>query len=258
MPRKKNLAYALVAIVLSGSLVFLQHSGPVFAIRSRVEAVFIPMFQFAGSVKRTVASVADNAANRESGLTGEYQEVASARHTIDSLKQENDRLRAMLAFKEKYKLNLKGVSVLLYGHELGQEYVIIDQGSLAGIRKNDVVLDARGMFIGMVREAGPRESKVGVASNADEVQEAYIRPLGVKAIAKGIGSRTFTVDLVSQDSPVRQGDFVTVRIPGVPDDFLLGEVARVSSNNGGAFKEIQAVLLAHPESETEVFVLMKL
>lgn len=247
----------MAALIVSGLLVSFRNSGPVLAVRSRIEAAFIPLFHFASSTKDTAMGLMDGVENRDNALTKEYREVARAQYTIGLLKQENDQLRGMLGFKEKNKLNLKGSSVLLYGHELGQEYIIIDQGLLSGVQKDDAVLDAQGMLIGMVQEAVPRESKVVIASNADEVHEAYMWPLGVKAIAKGIGSRTFTIDLVSQDAPVRQGDFITVRMPGMADDFLLAEVARVSSNNNGAFKQVQAVLLAHPELETQVFVVVK-
>ena len=74
----------------------------------------------------------------------------------------------------------------------------------------------------------------------------------MKAFAKGLGNRTFSLELLPQNAVIRTGDYVMAR--GDKASFLLVEVVRVETAGTGAFKEVRAVLVSHPEREEEVFV----
>jgi len=198
-----------------------------------------------------------------SGLGGPSQEefklLAENEHQkalvfeLEQLKLENAALKKVLSFKEASKLFLKGARVIFYSRELGKEFLLIDQGKKAGIKAGDLVIDAEQVFIGIVKEAGDGFAKVGVAANPGETFEVEIMPLRMRALAKGLGARAFTIDLLPADTPVRKGDLVGLL--NKDKFFLLAEIAGEKEVSGSAFKEVRAVYLAHPELAREVFIL---
>lgn len=182
--------------------------------------------------------------------TREKLSVANAE--IEALKGENNRLRLALGFKEKNKVNMKGASIVYYGREFGKEYILIDRGTDEDMQKGDMVINANGLFVGTIKDIEGSFAKVGIAANKEEVFDVEILPLGVKAFAKGLGGRVFSLELVAQNVAVRKGDYIMTK--GGQLSFLLGEVVRVETEGVGIFKEIRGVLLAHPDLEKEVFV----
>lgn len=240
------------AIVL-GLLIFFIMSRPLRLLRAQIFASLRPMIRSAFFIRSWGDNVfsGGNAGNLMSGERLEQLSVATA--LTQDLKGENDRLRSALNFKEKNKLNLQGTAVLFYGRELGKEFLLIDLGSKEGIEKGNLVIDAYGSLIGSVKEVEDSFAKVGIASNPEEVYEVELLPSGIHAFAKGLGSRGFSLELLPQDAIIRKGDFVAMK--GDRRSLVLGEVVRISSSGTGAFKEVRAVLLAHPESQHEVFVI---
>ena len=83
--------------------------------------------------------------------------------------------------------------------------------------------------------------------------DAQLLPSGVKAFAKGLGNRTFSLELLPQHAVIRVGDYVMAKTDKA--SLPLGEVVRVEIAGTGVFKEVRAVLLSHPEIEKEVFVI---
>jgi hypothetical protein len=95
---------------------------------------------------------------------------------------------------------------------------------------------------------------VSIATNKEEVFDVELLPLGVEAFAKGLGGRAFLLELVAQNAVIRRGDYIMAKIG--QSSFLLGEIVRIETSSTGAFKEVHAVLLSHPDREEEVFVVL--
>ena len=133
---------------------------------------------------------------------------------------------------------------------------MIDQGREAEVMVGDLVVDGRGILVGKILEVGSNFSKVSFASNAGGTFEAEISPLNVRTVARGLGGRTFSLELVPADSMLHQGDLVLLSEIGYPK-VLLGEVARVEKSGSAAFQEVGAVFLGRPEELSEVFILVK-
>jgi len=178
--------------------------------------------------------------------------LAASLATIEVLTQENNRLRSALGFKDKKNINVKGAGIIYYGYEFGKEYLLIDGGINEKIQKGDIVIDANGLLVGTVKDVEGSFAKVGVAANTEEVFDVELLPLGIKAFAKGLGGRAFSLELVAQNAAVHRGDYIMMK--GDQSSFLLGEVVRVEITGTGTFKEVRAILLARPDLEKEVFV----
>lgn len=184
--------------------------------------------------------------------TDKEEKLAASLAAIEVLTQENNRLRSLLGFKDKNNINVKGAEVVYYGRELGKEYMLIDRGARENVQKGDVVIDASGLLVGTIKDVEDSFAKVGIAANAEEVFDVEVLPLGVKAFAKGLGGRAFSLELIAHNAAIRKGDYIMTK--GNQSSFLLGEVVRIETTGTGTFKEVRAVLLAHPDLKKEVFV----
>ena len=251
MKRYRFSASIVFAVILLGLLIFFNTSAPVRLLHAQIFNGMSPvmrgltMLRLWGKGLTTRGTDADASADAQ-------KKLAAASTAIQELTKDNDHLRSALGFKERNKIDLKGAMVLYYGRELGKEFLLIDRGSKDGVAKGDVVVDADGVLVGTVRDAEDSFAKVGIAANADEVFDAHLLPAQVKAFAKGLGNRTFSLDLLPQNAVIRAGDYVMAEAGKA--SFLLGVVVRVETAGTGAFKEVRAVLASHPEREEEVFV----
>ena len=185
------------------------------------------------------------------------QKIKALSFDVEQLKEENERLQNALGFQTRQKIFLTGADVLFEGRELGKEFLVISQGKNKGIEEGDSVIDSNGFFMGVVREVGGETAKVVVASNSGETQTVDLLPGTTRALAKGVGNRTFVLELVEGEAVVRPGDFVVLPGPR-PTALLMAEVASVKRGVNSAFQEVQAILLARPERAREVFVVKNL
>ncbi len=242
---RKKVFKIIVVLALLGALIFFNEF---LGIKSFIIRMMRP---FLGTVMWVNGFGGPNQKEVKLIEQDEHQKVLV--FELEQLKLENAVLKKALFFKEENKLSLKGARVIFYSQELGKEFLLIDQGKEAGVKLGDLVVDAEQIFMGVVKEAGDGFAKVGIASNPEETFEVEIMPWRVRALAKGLGARAFTIDLLPLDTPLRKGDLVSLLNK---DKFLLlGEIAGEKGVSGSAFKEARAVYLAHPELVREVFIL---
>ena len=247
MFRRAAFIKVVFSALLLGVLIFYSASSPVAKIREISFFFLKPMIWAAGMGKNILGL---------SG-TGVFPEdmVSVFRFEIEKLKEENESLKKALRFKDDTGVTLRGADVLLYSVDIGKEYMIVNQGNDAGVKEGDFVVDELGVLLGRVFEVGVDYSKVSLASNAGEVFEAEILPQGIVTVVRGLGGRSFALDLVGADEPVRAGDFVVLRRAGLPK-LLLGQVASVDKGGASAFKRVGASSLFHPEKLGKVFILV--
>lgn len=250
--------YTITFLAIALALVFFSRSVPVSFLRSSVIAIFRPVFQVSRALGRAVGISAEQPGTDElSRLQEENQRLREIKQEYRMLLEKNASLQKIVGIREKQRVPLQGSHVLLHGNEFGKEFLILDEGIAKKIRPDNLVIDASGAFVGVVRETGEQFAKVSVASNPDETFEVVAAPLNVKALAKGIGNRTFSIELIPDETPTHSGDFVLM--PGRLGDtnVLVGEITRVTSNGVGAFQNVWATLIARPETLDEVFVILE-
>ena len=89
-------------------------------------------------------------------------EVAALRQENAGLQpaaQENDRLRALLGFKQQQPFQTVAARVIGRDPSVWFSTVLVDRGTRAGVRRNDAAVTADGL-VGHVIEAGPGWSRV--------------------------------------------------------------------------------------------------
>ena len=255
MKRYRFSVSIVVAVILLGLLIFFNTSAIVRLLHAQIFNSVSPMVRVLNMLRLWGNGLTASRETDGEASIDEQKKRAAASAKILELTKENEYLRSALGFKERNKIDLKGATVLYYGRELGKEFLLIDRGGKDGVAKDDIVVDADGILVGAVKDVEDSFAKVGIAANADEVFNAQLLPAQVKAFAKGLGNRTFSLELLPQNAVIRTGDYVMAEVDKA--SFLLGEVVRVETAGIGAFKEVRAVLASHPEGEEEVFIVSR-
>lgn len=195
----------------------------------------------------------------EQDLNSRVQESVKAEiFETAALKEENERLKKALRIKEGKGFSLIGARVILYASEFGKEFMLIDQGKENGISEGMAMLDEHGVILGVVREVHQTFANVSIASNKGEAFDAAAVPIGTTALARGLGSRSFSIELIPQGVPIRQGDFIEIRISGISSRFLLAEIVRFLPSSASAFQDMHAVLISDPAKAKNVFIVIPL
>lgn len=258
MSMRRKIFSSITVILLSLGFIFLSRTPVVAFLRSSVIRAFRPILEITHAVQR--------------GLWGFTQQIGAP--DVRRLQEENQRLRAreqeyqmlldehaallrIVGLKEKYRAPLQGASVLLHGNEFGKEFLMLGEGTEKKIRPGNLVIDIRWSLVGIVREVGNGSAKVALASNPGEVFEVVMAPLKVSALAKGVGSRTFSLQLIPDGMSVHAGDFALMPAHLGSTGAAVAEVTRVTSGGVGAFQNIWATLIARPETLDEVFVVLE-
>lgn len=244
------------SIILIGMFIFLSRIGVGDTVRSGIVFLSSPLMYVATAIKSNVGwesvQISEDTVKE---LIRENQELSAARFEAELLHKENQELRDALQFKKETGIDILPVNVLLFTSELGREFLLVNGGKELDIKISDVVLTSDRIMIGNVSEVGDGFSKIEIASNPLFTHEVRIIPGDVNAVAKGLGGRTFSLELIPQDAVIKIGDFVAVQIPTATASVLVAKITKESVSSGSLFKEVYAVLIAKPEFLETVFIL---
>lgn len=241
------LKFFLAAAAI-GLLVFFSKSTPLIKIRAGIFWVLEPAMSLASGVRMALVGVPDG--TRENS---DSQRLKIVSFELERMREENKTLRSALAFEEESQTLLYGARVVSYLKEFGKEFLLVKASKEIVVSIGTVVVDGNGLLVGLVKEENNGFIKVEVASNSGLTLEVEIIPANVRAVARGLGSRTFAIELLPQDAPVRAGDFVAVAKVPFPL-LLLAEITSVEIQAASVFKESKAVTISRPETLREVFL----
>lgn len=251
----------MVAVLLVG-LIFSSERWPVSFFREKTVSSLIPWMRVTLTSENLIGA-------RDQAAIERIGKPESLILEVEKLREANQALRKLLNFKEESNFSIKGARVLLYFKELNGEALMIDRGRDFDIEKGDLVIDENRLLVGVVAEVYDRISKISIASNTGTALEVLVLPLGISSLARGLGARAFSLDLIPVDVPLRRGDLVTLL--GIENgiggefgvrgssrfSFLLGSVVSDESSPDSVFKKVKAVLLSKPEKLEEVFVVRR-
>lgn len=253
MTKKREITVITVAALLVGLLIFFDNAA---AIRSARAAVFWVLKPLVFAAERVYLISRFDSFSREevAELVRDSQRLRAIEAELDRLRSENQALKKIFKFSQNTNLEPKGAAVILHTFESGREFLLISAGKNDGIREGDLAIDKNLVLIGTVREVADASSKVVSVSSPGESVEVELIPARVHALAKGLGARALSLELVPAGILVRRGDLVVLASSQGKYPFVVGEIVREKAEGSGAFKQINAIHLARPELLKEVFV----
>lgn len=159
---------------------------------------------------------------------------------IDELKvfsAENDRLKTLLTFRKSIPYSTIPAQVIGRDPTNWSNSIIIDKGSLSGLRDNRAVLFTRGL-VGRLIEIGRTSAKVLLITDPNSKVGVMIQRNRQGGILVGRSDGRCKVIYIALDSDVAPGDkVITAGFGSVfPKDILVGTVISVGKEPGRLYK----------------------
>jgi len=257
---------ALIAVVTIISVNVFNSGGPVTGLANAVSS---PLRTLASQVARVFESIYSSIYRYDS-LMADYEialrtltERESYYREANDLRDENERLRSLLKFRERYSgyehepARVGSRSVSNWSHSF-----IIDKGyANSGIQQGNGVATEYGVLIGQVSEVSAVQSIVISVLDTTFSAGAYFGDSGGTATAKGdfdlMRSGLLMLDHIDANLTILPGDsVVTSGIGGVfPSGLVVGEVVEVLRHSTGVGLYATVKPMRDIDTISQVFVI---
>lgn len=178
---------------------------------------------------------------------------------LEQMALENQRLRALLAMRERTGIKALGAQVLYDAADPYSRKIVIDRGQTQGVQAGSPVIDESGV-LGQVTRVYPLVSEVSLLIDRDMAIPVLNTRTGVRSVAYGQPSTKgdgmeLRYTLASAD--IAQGDLLTTSgVDGVyPPGLPVGRVTLVERQAESSFSRIEAEPLAQVQGTLHVLVL---
>lgn len=195
---------------------------------------------------------ADNADLREAQLLQAGKTVQ-----FQALQAENAQLRALLNAKPRYNQTTQLAEILYSGRDPFSRKIIVDRGSLSGVKPGQVVADAIGV-IGQVTRVYTVVSEVTLITDKDQAVPVQNVRNGLRAVVFGNGeSGTLDVPFMPVNADLQNGDeLVTSGIDGVyPPGLPVAVVSKIERNAAYPFAKISCTPSAGVDRQRQVLII---
>ncbi len=178
---------------------------------------------------------------------------------LEQMALENQRLRALLAMRERTGSQAMGAQVLYDAADPYSRKIVIDRGQTQGVLAGSPVIDENGV-LGQVTRVYPLVSEVSLLIDRDMAIPVLNTRTGVRSVAYGQPSTKgdgmeLRYTLASAD--IAQGDLLTTSgVDGVyPPGLPVARVTLVERQAESSFSRIEAEPLAQVQGTLHVLVL---
>jgi rod shape-determining protein MreC len=264
--RRSGAGYLLTGLLLlsATTLALEVNTRLLEPLRIRLASLLIPIFVLAEAPYLAGGGLGDVVATREMLLernaaqAEEILALSRMAQQYESLKSENDRLRALLGSRARVTSRVLVAELIGVTPHPETRQIIIDKGSEHGILPDAPVIDAHGLF-GRVIEVGAYTSRVLLVTDASHAVPVQLNRTGVRSIAAGTGE-PFLLELenVPITTDVREGDLVETSGlgGGFPSGFPVGRVASVRIESTAAFAIVGVTPLAQLDRARHLLILL--
>lgn len=158
---------------------------------------------------------------------------------MQTLKNENDQLKSLLATRDSHAGRGVLSQILYNGLDPFSAKLIIDRGELASIRTGQIVIDPKGIA-GQITRVHPLVSEVTLLTEKNHAVPVQVERNGLRAVVYGMGPENqLEIRFLPASAPIQEGDvLVTSGIDGTyPPGLPVATVRRVD-RNAGSFARI--------------------
>lgn len=209
------------------------------------------------------------ATNQNPDLHKRVDELETRLAVANDIEAENDRLRDVLALKQRGEFpqgyDKVMANMMVRSPTAADRSFLIDRGSDDGVSVNDAVMVTRGL-VGRIEAVSPNAARVGLITNKSQAVSAYVvgsNATGVLRAVSNEGSPVMELAYVPQGVRVKKNDLVMTsgwRVGELtsiyPGGIPLGVVSSVGNSPADLYKTVQVTPWANFDRIDEVFVLV--
>lgn len=190
-----------------------------------------------------VEAVSDNQNLRHQVKELESRQLKSdlAIQQMIAIQSENNALRALLSARQRISYEARLVELVSINPDPTQKRFVIDKGAESGVRRGQVLIDARGL-VGQVSEVYAKKSMVISITDADHALPVMVARSGFRSILFGQGSdRILSLANLTASDDIKAGDvLLTSGVGGrFPAGIPVGIVKKFKQDAALAFLSAQ-------------------
>lgn len=217
-------------------------------------------------VAQTPGSLVDYAASYLQGMKAlqvENNELKHAKLTnapdlerMAQLEAENERLRKLLAVKERERAKGQVAQILYTARDPFSRKVIVDKGQQSGIVAGQPAIDEAGV-VGQVTRVFPFSAEVTLITDKDQAVPVQVVRSGQRSVVFGLGNGQLELRYMPANADIQVGDvLVTSGLDGVYlAGFPVAKVVNIERDSAYSFARIFCVPVAGVENFGEIMVL---
>ncbi len=181
-----------------------------------------------------------NEENRQ--LKEKLKEYVHLNTLSKEVSEENERLRKIFQFREKVKYDFLTAEVLVRDTQNWYNSVIIDKGSLAGIKRDSSVIAIEGNkegLLGRIIEVSPTTSKILLLTDSLSAVVGYAPEGKVDGIVEGQGGKEMRFKYILPEASLKSGDLILTSGTGgvFPAGIPIGTIVKFEEKKYAPYKE---------------------
>lgn len=186
-------------------------------------------------------------------------QLSQRANQVEQLSLENERLRKLLALRERIATPAQPAQVLYDAADPYTRRIVVDIGLAQGVAAGSPVIDEQGV-LGQVTRVYPTVSEVTLITDRDQAIPVLNTRTGVRGIAFGDGmanSSALELRFMAANADVQPGDLLTTSgVDGVyPPGLPVARVAKVDRRVDSAFARVSCAPVGLVSGSVHVMVL---
>ncbi|OQX85014.1 MAG: rod shape-determining protein MreC [Candidatus Latescibacteria bacterium 4484_7] len=250
----KHLDKTVLVAVLVVSLVFLNLPEASKVNKAKVVTSFL--LYPVNKVSRYFASV-EELRQENTDLKRMVATLYHERERLLQFRDERNRLRKLLGFKEDSFYRFMPCEVIANSSERFLHSVVVDRGKVDGVKVGMAVVDYRGL-VGRVIEVFPHSARVMLINNKSCSVSCIDKRSRVVGILEWERGNLFSLEYVGSSEDVRPQDTLITSGFGklFPKGFTVGTIFHVADEKGGLARKVSAVAFSDLNKLEELFIVV--
>jgi rod shape-determining protein MreC len=172
------------------------------------------------------------------------------------LEVENERLRKLLAVKERQQASGQLAQILYAARDPYSRRIVIDKGQQDKVVAGQPIIDDAGV-VGQVTRVFPFVAEVTLITDKEQAVPVQIVRTGLRSVVFGLGNGQLELRFLPANADVQNGDLLVtsgldgIFLPGFP----VAKVVHIERDTSYSFARIFCMPLAGVENFSEVMVL---
>lgn len=190
-------------------------------------------------------------------LEQENAELTAQLGAMTELKLENERLNALIGFKQNTKMELLTARVIGGDALPDHDSLSINRGSVHGVRKHMAAITAGGV-VGYVFRVEPYSAQILVMTDRYSAIDSIVQRSRARGITEGVGREFCRLKYLRRGDDVEVGDLVvTSGLHNIfPKGFPIGTVTSVTKSDYGMSQEVEIRPLINASHLEELFIVL--
>ncbi|MGI9307898.1 MAG: rod shape-determining protein MreC [Gammaproteobacteria bacterium] len=253
----------ILVTVLSIAIMVLDHQNQhLVSVRKALSIALYPIQFIVNTPSSLGRTLAENFATRDDLwaenhlLKSRLLSQSAQLQTMDALRAENTRLRALLDSTQKVDNNVLIAEVMSIDMDPYRHIVLLNKGGQDGVIAGQAIIDSQGV-VGQITRDLHFSSEALLLTDINHAIPVEIVRNGLRSIAVGTGELDrLSLPFLPRNADILKGDLlVTSGLGGAfPAGYLVGKVTTVSSITGQPFLVVEATPAAALDRIREVLL----